>query len=173
MRSFCSCPPTARGRSAKAMASGADALILDLEDCGALDRKAEARAMTRRFHRLGQGAGEAAAPLRSHQCARHRSVEADLDGVMSARAGRHHAAEAALGRGRAPPVAGARSRRGKSRIRSRAPPASSPSRPRCRSAFCRWRASSGRARRLEGLTWGAEDLSAEVGSTANREPTAA
>ena len=84
MRSLLFVPGDSDRKIAKALTSGADALILDLEDSVAADRKAAAREMTRDF--------VASAKVRERRPRLYVRVNslgteywsADLDGVMPA-----------------------------------------------------------------------------------------
>jgi citrate lyase subunit beta / citryl-CoA lyase len=167
MRSFLFIPGDSDRKQAKALASGSDALILDLEDSVAPSRKAAAREMTRAFLQSN-------APLtrRPRLLVRINSLETpywadDLTGVM---AGRPDAillpkprngedvqrlsvaldhAEAKVG-----------STIGITRIFAIATEV-----PISVLSMASYVDSSAR---LEGLTWGAEDLGLEVGASANR-----
>ena len=118
MRSLLFIPADDEKKLAKGVASGADALILDLEDAVSAARKAAARAHRRALHRRQT---RAQAPAAASTCASTRSIrhlwEDDLAGVMAQPARRHPAAQGALGRGRAHAVHRARSRGGASRRR--------------------------------------------------------
>ena len=169
MRSLLFVPGDSDRKIAKAMSSGADALILDLEDSVALDRKEEARAMTRDF--IASAKGQEKRPrlyVRINALATDL-WSADLEGVMPAgpdgiilpkpRSGEDvHRLSLALDH--AEERAGLK--QGSTRIVAIATEV-----PICVLNMASFVGSSGR---LEGLTWGAEDLSAEVGSTATREP---
>lgn len=169
MRSLLFVPGDSDRKIAKAMSSGADALILDLEDSVALDRKAEARAMTRDFIASAKGQ-----ETRPRLFVRINALttdlwSTDLEGVMAAgpdgimlpkpRSGEdvhrlsltldHVEESAALKQGATRIVA----------ITTEVPI--------CILNMATFVEASSR---LEGLTWGAEDLSAEVGSTATRDP---
>lgn len=169
MRSLLFVPGDSDRKIAKALSSGADALILDLEDSVALDRKPEARTMTRDF--IGSAKSQEKRP---RLYVRINSLttdfwSADLEGVMPAgpdgiilpkpRSGEDvHRLSLALDH--AEESAGLK--QGSTRIVAIATEV-----PICVLNMGSFVGSSGR---LEGLTWGAEDLSAEVGSTATREP---
>lgn len=170
MRSLLFVPGDSERKLAKAHAAGADALILDLEDSVSAERKAVAREMTKAF----VASLKAAEGSRPRLYVRVNSLDtelwsADLDGVMAAgpdgimlpkpRSGEdvhrlsialHHAEERA---GLAP---------GSTRIMAIAT-----ERP---AAVLNMATFVGASTRLEALTWGAEDLSAEMGASATREP---
>jgi len=172
MRSLLFVPGDSDRKLAKALSSGADALILDLEDSVALDRKAEARAMIRDFIASAKGQEK-----RPWLYVRINSLNtdfwsADLEGVMPAgpdgiilpkpRSGEDvHRLSLALDH--AEEAAGLKL--GSTRII-----AITTEVPIC---VLNMPSFIGSSTRLEGLTWGAEDLSAEIGSTATREPNGA
>jgi len=168
MRSLLFVPGDSDRKIAKALSAGADALILDLEDAVTADRKAAAREMTRDFVASAKAREE-----RPRLYVRINSLmtddwRADLDGVMPAgpdgiilpkpRSGEdvhrlslaldHEEERAGLQQGATRIVA----------ISTEVP-------------VCLLNMGSfvDASTRLEALTWGAEDLSAEVGSTATRE----
>lgn len=172
MRSLLFVPGDSDRKLAKALSSGADALILDLEDSVALDRKPEARAMTRDFIASAKGQEK-----RPRLFVRINSLStdfwtADLEGVMPAgpdgiilpkpRSGEDvHRLSLALDHSEE--AVGLKL--GSTRI-----VAITTEVPICVLNMATFIDAS---TRLEGLTWGAEDLSAEVGSTATREPNGA
>jgi len=169
MRSLLFVPGDSDRKIAKAMSSGADALILDLEDSVALDRKEEARAMTRDFITSAKGQEKRPRLYVRINALTTDLWSADLEGVMSVgpdgiilpkpRSGEDvHRLSLALDH--AEERAGLK--QGSTRIVAIATEV-----PICVLNMASFVGSSGR---LEGLTWGAEDLSAEVGSTATREP---
>lgn len=172
MRSLLFVPGDSDRKLAKALSSGADALILDLEDSVAPDRKPAAREMTRDF--IASAKGQERRP-RLYVRINSLSTEhwsADLEGVMRAgpdgiilpkpRSGEDvHRLSLALDH----MEEGAGLRQGSTRIIAIATEV-----PICILNMGTFVDASAR---LEGLTWGAEDLSAEVGSTATREPNGA
>jgi len=168
MRSFLFVPADGGKKLDKAMASGADALIVDLEDSIAPGRKGEARKLAAAF--LKETIGQAARPrliVRVNGLATGL-IDDDLDAVVPARpdaillpkaeggAAVTHAdakiatreAIAGLDDGHVKIVAIA-----------------------TETAQALFRAGTyrGSSARLTGLTWGAEDLSAELGAEANRD----
>ena len=172
MRSLLFVPGDSDRKIAKAMSSGADALILDLEDSVALDRKEEARAMTRDFIASAKGQEKRPRLYVRINALTTDLWSADLEGVMPAgpdgiilpkpRSGEDvHRLSLALDH--AEERAGLK--QGSTRIVAIATEV-----PICVLNMASFVGSSSR---LEGLTWGAEDLSAEVGSTATREPNGA
>jgi citrate lyase subunit beta/citryl-CoA lyase len=169
MRSLLFVPGDSERKLAKAQAAGADALILDLEDSVAPERKSAARELTRAY----LASAKAAESGRPRLYVRVNALEtelwsADLDGVMAAAPdgimlpkpasgedvhrlsiALHHAEE----RAGLPP--------GSTRIMAIAT-----ERP---AAVLNMASFVGASTRLEALTWGAEDLSAELGASATRE----
>src|SRR5205809_1172328 len=85
MRSFLFVPADGGSKLAKAMASGADAVIVDLEDSIAPERKADARGLAAAF--LKQSVGQAARPrlLVRINGLQTGLADADLDAVVPAR----------------------------------------------------------------------------------------
>ncbi|HEX4555927.1 MAG TPA: aldolase/citrate lyase family protein, partial [Xanthobacteraceae bacterium] len=85
MRSFLFVPADGGGKLDKAMASGADAVIVDLEDSIAPERKAAARDLAAAF--LKQAVGKAARPrlLVRINGLQTGLADADLDAVVPAR----------------------------------------------------------------------------------------
>ena len=155
MRSLLFVPADSERKLAKGEACGADALILDLEDAVSGSRKPAAREMAAEYIRTRCVRTR---PARASMCASTRSTpptgRTTLPVSMAAGAGRHHAAQAALRRGRAHAVDRAQPCRGARRQRWPARPASSPLPPRCRSRCCRCLPTSASSTRLVGLTWG-------------------
>lgn len=168
MRSLLFVPGDSDRKIAKALSAGADALILDLEDAVAADRKAAAREMTRDFV-----ASAKSRETRPRLYVRINSLTtddwtADLDGIMAAgpdgimlpkpRSGEDvHRLSLALDH--AEERAGLA--QGATRIVAIATEV-----PVCLLNMGTFVEAS---TRLEALTWGAEDLSAEIGSAATRE----
>jgi len=169
MRSLLFVPATGGSRLAKAMAAGADGVILDLEDSIAPERKDEARAATLEFLKA-HGANE----QRPRLLVRINGLDtgminADLDAIV---AGRPDAILFPKAEGGASVVhldaklsareAIAGWPEGSIKILAQA----------VESAAGFFLAGTFRdcSKRLIGLTWGPEDLSAEIGAEANREP---
>ena len=156
----CSFPATTRRSSARAWAAGADALILDLED--SVSAAAQGRGPPDRgaVHRRDARAREAAA---ASTCASMRSTRRCGRTILPASSARGPTASCCPRRARARTCTSCRSpcimpRSVPERRRERR--ASSPSRPRCRSRCSSSHTYVGASARLEGLTWGAEDLAA-------------
>jgi citrate lyase subunit beta/citryl-CoA lyase len=171
MRSLLFVPGDSERKLAKSLGSGADVLILDLEDSVAADRKPQARDMTREFIRAAQSATGAKAKPRLY--IRINSLQsdfwsADLEGVIPAapqgivlpkpRSGEDvHRLSIALNH--------AEERSGITPGATRIV-AITTELPVALFNMASFIESS---TRLEALTWGAEDLSAEIGSTTTRE----
>jgi citrate lyase subunit beta / citryl-CoA lyase len=167
MRSLLFVPGDDEKKLAKGLLSGADVLLLDLEDSVALSRKAAARDITSNF--IAQSKNNAARPLLYVRVNAHSSgmTVDDIDAVMrcgpdgiilpksesgddvallSARLAVREA-ENGLGNGQTQILAIATET--------------------ARSLF-HMGSYNGISQRLNGLTWGAEDLSADLGAETNR-----
>lgn len=168
MRSLLFVPGDSARKLEKGLSSGADALILDLEDSVALDRKAEARATTLAF--LAQVAPQARRPRLFVRVNALESglIDADLDAVM---AGRPDAILLPKAEG-GPSIVHLDAKLavreaihnlpdGHTRIGAIATETAA--------ALFVAGTYAGSSARLVGLTWGAEDLSAELGSETNRD----
>ncbi|MGZ5855576.1 MAG: HpcH/HpaI aldolase/citrate lyase family protein [Xanthobacteraceae bacterium] len=168
MRSLLFVPADSEKKLAKGLESGADALIVDLEDSIANEKKPAARVVAAEFLKLNQKMSERPRLfVRINAFATGQSDE-DLDAVMAARPDgivlpkaegeatvtrldkRLMAAEKKFG------IA-----QGQTRILAIA----------TETAASLFRAGTykGSSDRLAGLTWGAEDLSADLGAEANRD----
>ncbi|QFU16845.1 HpcH/HpaI aldolase/citrate lyase family protein [Microvirga thermotolerans] len=168
MRSLLFVPGDSRRKLDKALASGADALLIDLEDSVALEAKAEARAVTADFLAEAKGA-----PARPRLYVRVNGlstglIDDDLDGVM--RAGPDGivlpkavgGADAAhLGAKLAVREAEFGLDDGSTRILAIAT-------ENALGVFALG-TFAGASHRLAGLAWGGEDLSADIGAEANRD----
>jgi citrate lyase subunit beta/citryl-CoA lyase len=167
MRSLLFVPGDSARKLEKALGSGADALIVDLEDSVAPVRQGDGEG-DRGGVPKGSGPGRRAAPpSRSGQRARDGLTDADLDGVMEAGPDGIMLPKAAGG----PDVAHLGAKLAVREAEFGLPTAkrgSSPSRPRRDAACSRSGTYAGASRRLSGLTWGGEDLSADLGAEANR-----
>jgi citrate lyase subunit beta/citryl-CoA lyase len=172
MRSFLFVPGDSPRKLEKGLVSGADALILDLEDSVALDRKSEARATTLAF--LRQIEPQATRPRLFVRVNALESglIDADLDSVV---AGRPDAILLPKAEG-GPSITHLDAKLavreaihglpdGHTRIVAIATETAA-------SLFVAG-TYAGASARLSGLTWGAEDLSAELGSETNRDSTGA
>jgi len=170
MRSLLFVPGDSERKLARALSTGADALILDLEDSVGPDRKALARQMTREFIAWAKAQLAQDRPrlyVRINNLAT-RDWQEDIAGVMQAapdgvllpksRSGEDvHQLSVALGHAEE----GVGLPAGSVRIIALATevPAS----------LLLLHTYVGASSRLEGLTWGAEDLSAALGAAATRE----
>ena len=175
MRSLLFVPADSEKKLGKAMSSGADALILDLEDSVSADNKPRARGLTQEFlagiRKASSGTGH---PIRPRLYVRINGLsttywQADLaslagampDGVMLPKAisGEHvHQLSVALGHAEEK----SQTPSGATRIIAIATEVAA--------SVLQLPSYIGSSSRLAGLTWGAEDLAVELGSSANREP---
>ncbi len=169
MRSLLFVPGDSEKKQAKALASGADALILDLEDSVAPSRKPTAREMTREWLMTAKNAAK-----RPHLYVRINSLQSaywqdDLAGVMPAapdgimhpkpRSGADVAQLALV-------LASFEDKHGLAQGSTRIIPIATE----VPLSVLQMPSYVGCTTRLSGLTWGAEDLGAEIGAAANRHP---
>lgn len=169
MRSFLFIPGDSERKQVKAFASGADALILDLEDSVAPSRKVAAREMTRAF--LAEHAPTTSRPF---LLVRINSLETtywadDLAGVMSGkpdaillpkpRTG-EDVQRLSVALDHAEATAGTAVGATRIFVIATEVPLS----------VLHMSSYVDSSARLEGLTWGAEDLGAEIGAVTNRRP---
>lgn len=169
MRSLLFVPADAPKKLDKAMASGADAVIVDLEDSIAPDRKEAAREMAAGFLReAASAAGRPRLLVRVNGLATGLT-DADLDAVIAARP------DAVM----LPKAEGAASViHVDAKLAAREAIADLPAGHIKIVAIATETAQAlfvagtyrGASPRLTGLTWGAEDLAAELGAEANRDP---
>ena len=169
MRSLLFIPADSEKKIAKALSTGADCLILDLEDSVALARKAVARPMAAAFVRHAR-----VQPHRPQLYVRINALdtaewEHDLDGVLAAQPDgivlpKPRSAEdvgrLAMALDHAEGKAGIANGRTKIIALTAEIPLAVLTLPSYLDASAR----------LEGLTWGAEDLAAQMGASATREP---
>ncbi|KUL97517.1 citrate lyase [Bosea sp. WAO] len=167
MRSLLFVPGDSQKKLQKGLESGADALILDLEDSVSLDAKPQARALTREFlNEAGKLARRPRLIVRVNALSTGLT-EADLDAVMpgapdaimlpKAEGGpdlTHLAAQIAVREAESDFADGA------TRIIAIATETGK--------GIFALGSYAGASHRLAGLTWGAEDLSADVGAETNR-----
>ena len=167
MRSLLFVPGDSRKKLQKGLESGADALILDLEDSVALDAKPQARELTREFlNEAGKLARRPRLIVRVNALSTGLT-EADLDAVMpgapdaimlpKAEGGpdlTHLAAQIAVREAEGDLADGA------TRIIAIATETGK--------GIFALGSYAGASHRLAGLTWGAEDLSADLGAETNR-----
>jgi citrate lyase subunit beta/citryl-CoA lyase len=168
MRSFLFVPGDSPRKLEKGVSSGADALILDLEDSVALDRKADARATTLAFLKEVEPSSRRPRLLVRVNALETDLTDADLDAVM---AGRPDAILLPKAEG-APSVIHLDAKLAVREARHGLPDGHT----RILAIATETAASlfvagtyAGASARLSGLTWGAEDLSAELGSETNRD----
>ncbi len=168
MRSLLFVPGDSPKKLEKALGSGADVLIIDLEDSVSAAAKPEARKIAAGFLASGRTAG---GPL--ILCARQRSFDRH-----DARTIWRPLSRPALTASCCPsPAAAATSPRCRRRSgRSRPRPASTTARRSILPIITETAAAAlsaatyaGASRRLSGLTWGAEDLAAAIGARGNRD----
>ena len=165
LRSLLFVPADSARKLEKGLASGADALLIDLEDSVAPDAKARAREMARDFIISARGRGPA---LYVRINALDTGVsDADLDAVMPAAPMGVMLPKCGGGRdvqhlGAKLAVREAQNNLADGATRVIALATETPA------AVFQLGTYAGASRRLAALTWGAEDLSAELGSTATR-----
>jgi citrate lyase subunit beta/citryl-CoA lyase len=169
MRSLLFVPGDSTRKLQKALTSGADALLIDLEDSVALAAKDEARRVTAGF--LTEVGGQADRPRLFVRVNGLNTglIDADLDGVMSARPDGIMLPKAVggpdvshLGAKLAVREAEFGLQDGSTRIIAIAT-------ENARSVFALG-TFAGASQRLVGLAWGGEDLSADIGAETNRHP---
>jgi citrate lyase subunit beta/citryl-CoA lyase len=168
MRSFLFVPADGGKKLDKAMASGADALIVDLEDSIAPERKAQARPLAAAF--LKETIGQASRP---HLIVRVNSIatgliDDDLDAVIPARPDAILLPKAEGGAAVTHADAKIATREAIAGLDDGCVKIIALATETAQALFLAgtYRGSSAR---LTGLTWGAEDLSAELGAEANRD----
>ena len=168
MRSFLFVPATGGPKLDKAMGSGADAVILDLEDSIAPERKADARAAALAYLKAAQGKKDRPRLLVRINGLDTGMIDADLDAVV---AGAPYAVLFPKAEG------GATVTHLDAKLTAREAIAGLPDgsikilAQIVESAAGLFTAGSYRdsSARLIGMTWGPEDLSSELGAEANRE----
>jgi citrate lyase subunit beta/citryl-CoA lyase len=168
MRSFLFVPATGGPKLDKAMASGADAVILDLEDSIAPERKADARAAALAYLKAAQGKKDRPRLLVRINGLDTGMIDADLDAVV---AGAPYAVLFPKAEG------GATVTHLDAKLTAREAIAGLPDgsikilAQTVESAAGLFTAGSYRdsSARLIGMTWGPEDLSSELGAEANRD----
>ncbi|CAL8973714.1 MULTISPECIES: HpcH/HpaI aldolase/citrate lyase family protein [Rhodoplanes] len=168
MRSLLFVPADAEKKLAKAMESGADALIVDLEDSIAPERKATARAAAAEFL-----AAVAAWPSRPRLLVRVNGldtglIDADLDVVIPARPDLVMLPKAEGGAAVIHLDAKLAVREATGGLPDGHVGVVAIATETARSLFLAG-TYQGASRRLAGLTWGAEDLSVDLGAEANRD----
>ena len=167
MRSLLFVPGDSQKKLQKGLESGADALILDLEDSVALDAKPQARELTRDFLKEASALARRPRLIVRVNALSTGLTEADLDAIMpgapdaimlpKAEGGpdlTHLAAQIAVREAECDLADGA------TRIIAIATETGK--------GIFALGSYAGASHRLEGLTWGAEDLSADLGAETNR-----
>src|SRR5579872_6403894 len=168
MRSFLFVPADSAKKLDKAMTSGADALIVDLEDSIALDGKAQARQSAAAFLKAAM-----ASPRRPYLLVRVNGLQtgltdADLDAIAPAKPDAIMLPKAEGGAA----VIHADAKLAVREAVSGLPDGAIkilPIATETAAALFLAGTFAGASARLIGLTWGAEDLSAELGAQANRD----
>ncbi len=168
MRSFLFVPADSPRKLEKAMTSGADALIIDLEDSIALDGKAAARQSAAAF--LKEAMASVARPylLVRVNGLQTGFTDADLDAIAPAKPDAIMLPKAEGGAS----VTHADAKLAVREAQSALPDGHIrilPIATETAAAMFLAGTFAGSSRRLIGLTWGAEDLSAELGAQANRD----
>jgi len=167
MRSLLFVPGDDERKLAKALASGADALIVDLEDSVAAARKPEARRLAASFIR--EAVGTPARPRLYVRINAHGTglVGEDLDAVMPAAPDGIMLPKCQTGDDVALLSAKLAVREAENALPDGATAILAIATETARSLF-HMGTYVGVSERLEGLTWGAEDLSADLGAETNR-----
>ena len=169
MRSFLFVPADSARKLDKAMASGADALLIDLEDLVALDGKARARESAAAFVK-----SVLTATPRPFLCVRVNGLQtgltdADLDAVARAKPDAIMLPKAEGGASVIHLAAKLEVREAQNGLPEGHIKILPIATETAASLFVAG-TYAGASPRLIGLTWGAEDLSAELGARANRDP---
>ncbi len=167
MRSLLFVPGDDERKLAKGLASDADALLIDLEDSVALSRKSVARMITRRF--IAQSRAMASRPLLFIRVNAHDTglVSEDLDAVMPAGPEGIMLPKSQSGDDVVLLSAKIAVREAENDLPDGATTIIAIATETARSLF-HMGSYVGITRRLIGLTWGGEDLSADIGAEANR-----
>jgi len=168
MRSFLFVPADSAKKLDKAMTSGADALIVDLEDSIALDGKAQARQSAAAFLKEAMAAASRPYLLVRINGLQTGLADADLDAIAPAKPDAIMLAKA---------EGGATVVHADAKLAVREAVAGLPDgaikilpiATETAAALFLAGTFAGAGARLIGLTWGAEDLSAELGAQANRD----
>jgi citrate lyase subunit beta/citryl-CoA lyase len=168
MRSLLFIPGDSQSKLDKGMGSGADALILDLEDSVAPQRKAEARATAAAFLKAAQGARDRPRLLVRINGLQTGLADDDLDAVVAARPDGIMLPKAEGGASVIHCDAKIAAREAMHGLPDGAVGIVAIATETAAALFLAG-TYAGSSRRLGGLTWGAEDLSAELGAEANRD----
>ena len=167
MRSLLFVPGDDEKKLAKALVSGADALLIDLEDSVALSRKDEARIVTRNF--IATARAHHTHPKLYVRVNAHTTglTSADLDAVIPAAPDGIMLPKSQSGDDVALLSAKIAVREVESGVKDGSTSIIAIATETARSLF-HMGTYAGASQRLAGLTWGGEDLSADVGAEANR-----
>ena len=168
MRSLLFVPADSAKKLDKAMTSGADALIVDLEDSISPERKADARASARAFLQQAQGAANRPRLLVRVNGLETGLTDDDLDAVI---AGKPDAIMLPKANGGASVIhldAKLAVREAVNGLNDNAIGIVAIATETAAALFLAG-SYAGASPRLSGLTWGAEDLSAELGAESNRD----
>jgi citrate lyase subunit beta/citryl-CoA lyase len=167
MRSLLFVPGDDERKLAKGLASGADALIVDLEDSVALDRKQAARHIARDFIAAARRNADAPRLILRVNALSSGLCDADLDGVMQACPDAVMLPKAEGGASVQHLGAKLAVREAEHELADGSVKVIAIATETGRAMF-QLGTYAGASRRLIGLTWGAEDLSAELGAETNR-----
>jgi citrate lyase subunit beta/citryl-CoA lyase len=170
MRSLLFVPGDAPAKIAKAAGSGADVLLLDLEDSVAPSAKSEARATLRRTITDLRAGGAACRLFVRVNALDTGLIDADLDAVMPAGPDGIMLPKCASGVDVQHIAAKIAVREAESGLPDGTTRIIAIATETAASLF-NLGTYRGASRRLEGLTWGAEDLSADLGAETNRTET--
>ena len=168
MRSFLFVPADSARKLDKAMASGADTLIIDLEDSIALDGKARARESAAAFLRAAMASATRPSLMVRVNGLQTGLIDADLDAIAPAKPDAIMLPKAEGGAA----VVHADAKLAVREAQSNLPDGHIkvlPIATETAAALFVVGSFAGASPRLIGMTWGAEDLSAELGARANRD----
>jgi citrate lyase subunit beta/citryl-CoA lyase len=168
MRSLLFVPGDSPRKLAKGMESGADALILDLEDSVAADRKGEARATTLAFLKDAGPAAQRARLVVRVNGLDTGLIDADLDAVVAGRPDAILLPKAAGGPSVIHLDAKLAAREAIAGLTDGGIQIMAIATETAAALFAAG-TYAGASRRLTALTWGAEDLSADIGAETNRD----
>ncbi len=173
MRSLLFVPADAPAKLDKALGCGADAIIIDLEDSVAPERKAAARAGAAAFLAAAMGRPDVLPPARPYLLVRINGLatglaDADLDTVVAARPDAIMLPKAEGGAGVVHADAKLTAREALAGLPDGHVKIVAIATETARSLFLAGTYRDASAR-LTALTWGAEDLSADLGAEANRD----
>ena len=168
MRSLLFVPADSPKKLDKAMASGADALIVDLEDSISTERKADARASALAFLQQAQGAANRPRLLVRVNGLQTGLTDDDLDAVIPGKPDAIMLPKANGGTSVIHLDAKLAVREAVNGLNDNATGIVAIATETAAALFLAG-SYAGASARLSGLTWGAEDLSAELGAEANRD----